>query len=296
MLRRRLLSVLMAGVIAIGSALAAPGCTTNPATGRKQLVVISEKEEIAIGTKYAPQMLAESGGPIPDEPIQQYVSQIGMQMARLCERPDLPWTFHTLDSKVVNAFAFPGGKVFVSRGLLEKMTSEAQLAGVLGHEVGHVTAKHVNDRMVQQIGVSVVAVGTGVYASTRDEDWAKVLGVGVAAGGGLYLLKYSRDQEHESDDLGLRYMTRAGYDPMGQVQVMRILEEAGKGPRPPEFLSTHPEPGNRADRLEKIVREKYAHTQNNPSFVTKRAAFKANVLDRLDDLPPASHPDDQDDG
>jgi len=156
-------------LVLVASSLIA--CSTNQATGRSQLNVLSRDEEINIGEEAAPQFLEEGGGPIPDQQIQQYVSNIGQRLAALSERPDLPWEFHTLDSEIINAFALPGGKVFISRGLLSKMNNEAQLAGVLGHEVGHVTAKHINDRMAAQMGVNFAVIAAGAAASFSEEDW-----------------------------------------------------------------------------------------------------------------------------
>jgi len=277
-------------LVLVASSLIA--CSTNQATGRSQLNVLSRDEEINIGEEAAPQFLDEGGGPIPDQQIQQYVSNIGQRLAALSERPDLPWEFHTLDSEIINAFALPGGKVFISRGLLSKMNNEAQLAGVLGHEVGHVTAKHINDRMAAQMGVNVAVIAAGAAASFSEEDWMQALGIGAQAGGTLFLLRYSRNQEHESDWLGVRYMVEAGYDPQGQVQVMRILGDASGGGGV-EWLQTHPLPQSRVDELQELIDTKYAYTQNNPNFVRNEQAFQTNVLDRLDNLPAPKHPPEE---
>jgi len=276
------------GLIVGFSPLAA--CSTNPATGRSQLNVLSREQEIEIGQDAAPEFLEQGGGPIPDDSINRYVSEIGQRLAALSERPDLPWEFHTLDSKVINAFALPGGKVFISRGLMAEMTNEAQLAGVLGHEVGHVTAKHINDRMAAQMGVNLAVIAAGAAASFSEEDWMRALGVGAQAGGALFLLSYSRGQEHESDTLGVRYMVEAGYDPMGQVQVMQILADASGSAGGVEWLQTHPLPQSRVDELEQLIESQYAYTQNNPNFVTRPDAFQTHVLDRLKQLPPPAHP------
>ena len=270
--------------------LVTASCSTNQATGRSQLNVLSPEREIEIGEKAAPQFLEEGGGPIPDPAIQKYVADLGHRLAALSERPDLPWEFHTLDSEMINAFALPGGKVFISRWLMKEMTNEAQLAGVLGHEVGHVTAKHINDRMAQQMIVAAVVAGAGVAASTSDDEYIRILGgTAAGAGGTLYLLSFSRSQEHESDDLGIRYMVKAGYNPQGQVQVMEILKEAsGKGGV--EWLQTHPLPDSRIRELQELIDDQYAYTKNNPNFKLGEASFKANVLDRLAKLPDPKHP------
>jgi len=273
------LAIALAGLIG--------GCTTNPATGKKQYIVISPAEEVQIGTDAAPQFISQNGGEIPSDTLRSYVTQVGSQLAAVSERPDLPWEFHTLNSSQINAFALPGGKVFMSRGLLEKMDNEAQLAGVLGHEVGHVTAKHVNDRMVQAIGWGIIGAGIGIAGQVAEEDWLKVLGVGVGVGGGVYQLSFSRGQELESDELGVRYMTRAGYNPYGQVQVMRILAEASGNPNASDFFSTHPNPGRRIRDLEAHIADRYPDHAVPGKYTFNPEAFKANVLDELAKLPPA---------
>ena len=139
--------------------LISSGCSTNLATGQSQLNFISTQREIAIGSEASPKFLEEYGGEIPSTKIKQYVSDLGQRLAAQSERPELPWEFHVIDSQVINAFALPGGKVFISRGLMAKMTNEAQLAGVLGHEIGHVTAQHVGQRMTQGLIVQGVAAG-----------------------------------------------------------------------------------------------------------------------------------------
>ena len=278
----RLLVVLM---------LLVAGCVTNKETGKSQWIVLEEDKEIELGKEAAPKFLEEYGGDIPSAPIREYVTDIGNRLAQSSARPELPWEFHVVDSSVINAFALPGGKVFISRALLEKMDNEAQLAGVLGHEVAHVNAKHVNDRMGQQVLVSGVLIGLGVAAQTSDEDWLKVLGVGAGVGGTVYLLSYNRDQEHESDRYGVKYMVKNGYNPMGQVQVMQILADArgGGGSGQPEFLSTHPYPKSRIAELKKLIKDKYAKTADDPAYGFYAERFNETVVANLKDLPPPKH-------
>jgi len=266
------------------------GCSTNPATGKSQFNVLSTAEEINIGNEAAPQFLAEYGGPIPDQGIQQYVKQMGMEMAQLSERPDLPWEFHVLDSGVINAFALPGGKVFMSRGLMSKMTNEAQLAGVLGHEIGHVTAQHIGQQMSQRMAVSGLLIAAGVAAQVSEKDWVKVLGAGAGAGGTLYLLSYGRDQEIQADTLGVRYMAKAGYNPVGQLQVMEILAEASAGAGGQlEILSTHPLPATRIRELEKKIKSDYPEYQNPDAYRFGFDTFQKNILEPMSKLPPPRH-------
>lgn len=266
------------------------GCSTNPATGQSQLNILSESREITLGEEASPQFLAEYGGALPDAQVLSYVRGLGRQLAAVSERPELPWSFEVVDSSVINAFALPGGKVFISRGLLAKMTNEAQLAGVLGHEIGHVTAQHIGQQMTRATGIQLGLVVAGVAASMSDEDLLAVLGVaGGEMAAGVYLLKFGRDQEHQADELGLRYMTRLGFDPMGQVQVMRILKDASGGGGSVEFLSTHPLPESRIERLEGMIRERYPDSGTS-AYGFGEARFDQEVLSRLRALPAAKHP------
>jgi predicted Zn-dependent protease len=272
-------------------------CSTNPATGQRQLNVLSESEEIRIGEKAEPEFLGEYGGPIPSPTIRQYVSRIGQDLAAQSERPDLPWEFHVVDSSAVNAFALPGGKIFITRGLLSKFQNEAQVAGVLGHEIGHVTAQHIGQQMSRGLILQGIGIGIGVAGSQSDQDWLTALGIGTSVGGTLYLLKFSRDQETQSDELGLRYMTQLGYNPVGQLQVMKILKrEAGqRGGGGLEILSTHPMPDTRIDRLEKVIKKEYPDHDDPSAYHFDQDRFNKRVLEELKDLPPPKHPKDQKD-
>ncbi len=265
--------VLLAGVVA-------SGCTVNPATGRRQFNLLSTESEIAMGLEAKPQVIQEYGGEVSDPKLKAYVSDIGMRLAAETEGagPEFPWSFTVLNSDVINAFALPGGQVFITKGLLAKMTNEAQLAGVLGHEVGHAVAEHGDERISQQLIASGVVAAATIAAADADDDLVRQgvpLLVGLSGQG--FLLHYSRDQEHESDLLGVRYMVRAGYDPRGQLQVMQILQEASGGGGGIEFFSTHPNPENRVDRIRGLIKGKYAYTQNNPSFQLYEERFRANV-------------------
>jgi predicted Zn-dependent protease len=286
--RRRTCWNLLAALVLSLAPLA--GCTTNPATGRSQLLGLSWDEEIQLGDEAAPEFLDQSGGQVGDALVLEYISDLGQRLAAQSENPELEWEFFVLDSAVINAFALPGGKVFVSRGLLERMTNEAQLAGVLGHEIGHVTARHGNERMTKAIGVQVLVAGVAIGGAASDSEWGQYLGLGTAAGGQLYLLRYSRANELEADALGVRYMTNLGYNPLGQVQVMEVLREAGGGGGTPEWLSTHPAPDTRIADLEALIQDEYpAYNADPPVYVFRQAEFEQNVLARLAQLPPPSH-------
>jgi predicted Zn-dependent protease len=256
----------------------AAGCRYNPATGRSQLLLISAEDAIALGAESKPALMQEYGGEVESAELRSYVSLVGHSMAALTEAeyPALPWEFTVLDSDVVNAFALPGGKVFATRGLLTKLDSEAQLAGVLGHEVGHVTAQHVNERISQQMVVAGIVIGSAVAAGQSDDDWVRVgVPLIVGAAGTGYLLSYNRNQEQEADEQGVKYMTSAGYDPYGMLAVLQVLaDEAGEGVRPPEFLSTHPHPETRMKTVRNLLDGPYKYTQRNPDFRKYRHRYE----------------------
>jgi predicted Zn-dependent protease len=181
--------------------------------------------------------------------LQSYVAEIGQQMAAKSERPDLPWEFHVVDDASVNAFAIPGGFIYVTRGLLTHMDNEAQLASVLGHEIGHVTARH----SVQQISKAQLAqLGLGI-GSIVSSDIAQFAGI-ASQGLGLLFLKYGRDAENQADELGFKYAVNQNYDVREMddvfVTLNRVGEQAGAQGRLPEWLSTHPNPENRVAKTQ----------------------------------------------
>ena len=235
-LRRTLLPATLAVILAT--------CATNPVTGKREISLISESQEVSMGQEGAKEVTA-SISPVADNALQQYVSNLGMTMARASERPNLPWSFTVIDDPQVNAFALPGGPIFITRGILTHMNSEAQLVSVLGHEIGHITAKHSVHQMSQaqlaQIGLIAAVIVKPELAGFGDL---------ASQGMGLLFLKFGRDDETQADDLGFRYMTSAGYSPTEMAEMFRTLARlsgGGEG-RVPEWLSTHPDPGNRVQK------------------------------------------------
>lgn len=271
-------------VMALGvmvAVLGAAGCSINKTTGRTQLNVLSRDEEIQIGTQGKAEMVQEYGGEVAKADVRQYVTEVGMKLVKTTavddpENQSLPWEFTLLDSDVINAFALPGGKVFMSRGLAAKLTNEAELAGVLGHEIGHVMARHTNERFADaikmQVGAGLIdAIVGGNIATTLSNNF-----------GDIALKSYGRAQESEADTLGVRYMVRANYNPVGQQQVMELLDEVtGKDGRPPEFLSTHPDPGKRAKAVAALIAKEYPQTQNNPAYGLHEAEYKQRFLSKI---------------
>ncbi len=230
--------------------VAVAGCAVNPATGQRQLMLVSEGQEIGMGQQADPDIVG-AYGLYPDSAIQIYVRGLGERLAALSERPDLPWTFRVLDDPVVNAFALPGGFDYVTRGILVYFNSEAELVAVMGHELGHVTARHGAQQMTQQQFAQIGLVA-GAILVPRFQDFAGL----AQAGLGLLFLKFSRGDETQADELGLRYMYRAGYDPREMPKVFAMLErvsQAGGGDRLPQWLSTHPNPENRQQHIADLI-------------------------------------------
>lgn len=259
------------------------GCQTNEATGRRQFALLSREEEIQLGTQAMPQLVQEYGGESKSSALRQYVSEIGMTLARETEgdNPDLPWEFTVLESDVINAFALPGGKVFVSRGLMDYFQNEAQLAAVLGHEVGHVTAQHTDERVSHAMVVGGIAEVAGTIAGQSQSAYAQIIPLVVGTGGQGYLLKFGRDQESEADALGVKYMVRAGYSPKGMQQLLEVLIDASGGSSSPEILSTHPNPARRLSEITDLINREYADTLSNPTYRLREDRWEQQAAPHL---------------
>ncbi|HVB37548.1 MAG TPA: M48 family metallopeptidase, partial [Vicinamibacterales bacterium] len=267
---RRLLTT--AGLLVSGTLLAA-GCATNPATGQRQLSFMSEAQEIQIGQQNDVEVRKEMG--VYDDPaLQQYVERIGLRLARVSERPELPWHFTVVDVPAVNAFALPGGFIYITRGILPYLDSEAQLAGVLGHEIGHVTARHAAQQYTRSTGAQLgLILGTILVPETRPFADAASTGLG------LLFLKYSREDELQADQLGVRYASRAGWDPTGLPEMLTTLgriSAATDDRGVPNWMQTHPQP---ADRIQKVQGLVLQVEQANPGrrWTIDRAAYLARI-------------------
>jgi predicted Zn-dependent protease len=225
-------------------------CVRNPATGKRQLALISTQDEIAIGQQAAKDV-QQSIGLLNDPQAQQYVANVGMPMARRSERPDIPWSFQVVDDPAVNAFALPGGPIFVTRGLMTHLNSEAELAAVLGHEIGHITARHTVSQL-SKAQLAQLGLGLGMII---EPDLAKY-GQLAVAGLQLLFLRYGRDAERQSDELGFRYMLGQGYDVREMADVFVTLGRVGEASgasRLPSWLSTHPNPEDRLERTQERI-------------------------------------------
>jgi predicted Zn-dependent protease len=217
-------------------------CARNPVTGKSEISLVSESQEIQMGQQYA-QQIVQTMGVYENQQVKDYVSKLGLALAAKSERPKLPWAFHVMDDPTVNAFALPGGFIFVTRGILTHMNNEAELVGVLGHEIGHVTARHSVQQMSRE---QLAQIGLGV-GSIISSDIAKYAGL-ASQGLGVLFLKYGRDAESQSDELGFKYMVRDGYDPKSMATMFETLQRVSKlegAGDIPEWQSTHPDPGNR---------------------------------------------------
>ena len=221
-------------------------CATNPVTGKPEISLVSEQQEIQMGQQGA-QQVAQQVGLVKDQALQNYLQTIGSGIAAKSERPNLPWTFRAVDDPSPNAFALPGGYVFVTRGLLDLMNNEAELASVLGHEIGHVTARHSVHQMSEQ-QLAQLALGVGAILSPTVAQLGDVASQGL----GLLFLKYSRDDERQADDLGFRYALNQGYDVRYMDDVFRSLQRLGEASKEsplPSWLATHP---GEAERIQTI--------------------------------------------
>jgi len=281
----RLLGALV--IALIGFAVYMSQTQVNPVTGKPQHVAMSVDQEMALGLEAAPKMASQMGGDVKpsEDPRAALVDEVGRRLVRNSEARKSPYVenfhFHLLrDPKTVNAFALPGGQIFITEGLLNRLENEAQLAGVLGHEIGHVINRHAAQQMAKgQLG-QFLTVAVGVGASGNDDRGRKAQLVAAMANQ-MTQLKFSRGDESESDHYGLRYMAEAGYDPSAMLDVMKVLKKASGDRHPPEFLATHPLPDTRLDEIRAELKELYPN--GIPSNRTKGRPLQSSVGSRRDD-------------
>jgi len=251
-------------------ALWVAACATNPVTGKRQLVLISEAQEIEMGREADKEVVA-SFGLYPDESMQRYIQSLGSRIAATTERPALPWTFRVVDDAAVNAFAIPGGFIYVTRGIMTHLNSEAELAAILGHEIGHVTARHSVSQMSKQ-QLAQVGLVAGMIVSPEFAQFGNL----AQAAMGLMFMKFSRSDESQSDALGLKYMMAGGYDPRTLPNVFGMLsalgQQSGAG-RLPQWMSTHPDPENRrvwaTNTVASLQRDLSGLAVNRPEYLRR---------------------------
>lgn len=232
----------------------------NPITEETQRIAFTVEEEIALGLQAAPQMAEQFGGLHPDATLRAEIDAIGQ---RLVERSaagqsDYPFDFHVLaDSSTVNAFALPGGQIFITAGLLDLMKTEGEVAGVLAHEIGHVVGRHSAEQIAKSRLTQGLAGAAGVALSDPENPGSQAAAQVAVVVGQMVTMKYGRDDELQSDRLAVRFMADAGYDPRSLISMMEALDQAGSADRPPEFMSTHPDPGNRILEIQKAIEEEF---------------------------------------
>jgi beta-barrel assembly-enhancing protease len=257
--RGRLLAALVVAVISIlgyfGSSV------FNPITEEKQHVGgVTPEQEVALGLQAAPEMAQQFGGLDPDPEAQARVDRVGERLVSRTAAGKTPYRyeFHLLDDpETINAFALPGGQVFITEGLLRQLKTDGELAGVLGHEIGHVAARHGAEHIAKQ-QLTQGLTGAAVLATYDPNNPSSQNTAAVAAMiGQLVNMRFGRQDELESDRLGVRFTDEAGYDPNSMVALMKILAEQSSGGRPPEFFSTHPNPENRIQRIQEAIRERH---------------------------------------
>jgi beta-barrel assembly-enhancing protease len=260
-------------IVTILGLLSCAGCTVNPVTGTKEFTLLnpSAAEEKQIGAQYAPEMTKQMGGKIENAQLQSYISQVGQKIAKASHTPNEHFEYAALNDKAVNAFALPGGYIFITKGMLEQLNNEAQLAAILGHETAHVTAHHSATAMGQQIGFELILSTIGATKTPQTVQQVAQISTELAG------LKYSRTHENEADSVGLDYMVKAGYNPIGMAQTMEILQKQSGG-KSFEWLSTHPNPANRLGTIQDKIHSKYRDAGN---LATNEVAFRQNVLQNL---------------
>lgn len=245
-------------------------CSRNPVTGKKELMLMSESQEINMGKSYDPQVTA-SYGIYQDEQLQAFITKKGKEMAAISHRPHLPYEFKIVDSPVVNAFAVPGGFVYFTRGIMAHFNNEAEFAGVLGHEIGHITARHSAKQYSNQMLGQVLFIG-GLIVSEDFRNFADIASQGM----GLLFLKFGRDNESESDMLGVDYSSQIGYDAKEMADFFNTLKRMrdDSGQSIPTFLSTHPDPADRYNKVKQMANEKQSANPNQQYKVNRDSYLK----------------------
>lgn len=262
-MKRSLLQTCMF-LVAISLNLTLISCQVNPATGAREIMLISEEQEIAIGANARPYVEAQYSGLYQDARLEAYVQSVGMRVARVSHRPHLSYKFSVLNTSVANAFALPGGYIYITRGLLTSLQNEAQLAAVLGHEIGHITAKHGLHKLQRALGFQFLVTAALAWNASRHSgrgpsEGAQNTAIASTVAFNILTMKYSRDDEYQADRLGAEYAFKAGYNPMAMVELLRILKQMQK--REPtafeEFFSTHPRTEKRIAEMEDEIRTKF---------------------------------------
>lgn len=249
--RRQALWLLGAGAASLS------GCATSPVTGKSILVGMSEAQEVQTDAQVAPHQFSQDLGAIQDESVNRYVADIGQRMGLLTHRPQMPYSYRVLNANYVNAYTFPGGAMGVTRGILADLDDEAQLAALLGHELGHVNARHAAQRQGQNLVAQAALAGLNVAA--QNSDWGGLMSMGGQIGASALLAGYSREHEREADALGQEYLVKAGYPATGMVRLHQLLvsEEKAAPSLLQTMFSTHPMSRERMDAAQAAADSRY---------------------------------------
>lgn len=255
---------LRVSTVSTGALLA--GCAIDPVTGKGKISLMSEAQEIGVDRQHSPQQFSSDYGAVQDGRLNQYVASVGTKLGGLSHRPAMPYSFRVVNATYINAYAFPGGSIAATRGIMLKLESEAELAGLLGHELGHVNAQHTAEQMTKGILTNAVLSGVTQVASSRGQAWGQITSALGQVGAGALLARYSRSNEHEADALGLEYMVKGGYSPQGFVGLMDLLNGLNKHkPSAVEMMfATHPMSSERYSRAVASVKGQYAGYGNLP--------------------------------
>lgn len=254
-------------VVSAGSATAlVAGCATNPVTGRNQLMLMSEASELSMDQQWAPHQFSSDYGASQDKELNEYISQVGNDIARHSHRAQMPYNFRVLNTTVVNGYTFPAGSVGLARGLMIMMENESQLAAVLGHEIGHVNYRHAGERMTKQLAWTGAVALLSAYLAYEKKKYAAIAAGLGAIGANMLLCRYSRENEREADEIGMEYMVRAGHNPGGMVGLMDGFRKLGKSkPNVVELLfASHPMSDERYNTAVARITEKYSDKEGFP--------------------------------
>jgi predicted Zn-dependent protease len=243
------------------------GCATNPVTGQSQLMLMSREQEIGMDRQYSPQQFSADYGTVQDKALNTYLDRVGQKIAKKTHRPDMPYSFRAVNATYVNAYAFPGGSIAATRGILLKLENEAELASLLGHELGHVNARHTAQQMTKGTITQVLVGGLAAFAGTKGQIYGTLASSIGMVGAGALLASYSRDNEREADSLGMSYMVGAGYNPEGFVGLMEMLNTMSKRDASAFELmfATHPMSQERYDTAVKEA-ARYPEARSNPVY------------------------------
>ncbi len=260
-------------ILSLALCFAGGGCAENPVTGQMQFNLFGSdvRNDVPLGKQWSGQIEEGFGPAVENAAVQNYIDYVGQNIARVSHAPELEWHFKAIEHKSINAFALPGGYIYITTGMLKKLDSEAQLAGVLAHEAVHVTARHTAVQMSAQIGTDIA------IAAAMPDNVPYGLGQATSVVRQLVSLKYSRGDETQADEYGAEYMVKAGYDPYGMVETMQMLE-AENETRPVEFLSSHPSPRNRVEFLKQEIQRRY---YNIKDLKTGKEDYHTVVLEQL---------------